>query len=180
ESWIARLTQARHVADHRDRADAVVAAFEPPRRDGRVVDSAVQSEVQLHVPLEPIDDRTLAADPEIWRKSIGDRVRDDVPMPRRSLRVRAVGPELGDRPVKVACTDDQRRVGAAGRRIAGVAVTTVGSKSVRADGAGADVDRRVTRNVEQAAVADDVDSLRLVERIGRRIAEPRRWAGIEG
>ena len=143
------------------------------------MDRAVQGEVELHVPLEPIDDRTLAADPQIWRKRIGDRVRDDVPMARRGLRVRAVGPELGDRPVEVARTHDVRRVGATGRRIAGVPVTAVGSKSVRADGTGPDVDRRVARNIEQAAVADDLEGLRLVERIGRRIAEPRRWTGVE-
>src|SRR5207237_7767297 len=95
------------------------------------------------------------------------------------LRVRAVGPEFGDRSVEVARTDDVRRVGLTGRRIAGVAVTAVRTQRVRADGTRPDVDRRLARNIEQAAIADDINSLRFVERICRRIAEPRRWAGIE-
>ena len=43
--------EAAHVPDHRDRADAVVVALEAPGGDRRVVDGAVEREVQLHVPL---------------------------------------------------------------------------------------------------------------------------------
>src|SRR5439155_11559859 len=91
---IARLPQARQVADHRDRPDAVVAALEAPGRDRRVVDRTVEREVELDVPLQTIDGRTCSADPQIWREPIRYGVRDDIPVARWRLGARAVGPEL--------------------------------------------------------------------------------------
>ena len=49
---IARLPLAGHVADHRDRADRLVLALQPPRGDGGVVHGPVEREVHLDVPLE--------------------------------------------------------------------------------------------------------------------------------
>src|SRR5439155_21717823 len=55
EARVGRLAEATQVPDHRDRPDAVVLALQAPRHDGRVVDGAVQCQVQLHVPLQAID-----------------------------------------------------------------------------------------------------------------------------
>src|SRR5882762_5959630 len=101
-------------------------------------------------------------------------------MAGRRLGVRSVRPELGDRSIKVAGPDGLRCVGLAGEGVDRVAATAVRSECVRTDHRGRDVDHVVACGVEQAAIADDFDGLRLEERIGRRIAEPRRRPGIEG
>src|SRR5207237_3006194 len=68
ELWIGRLTKARHITDHRDRTVPVVTALQSPRRDRRVVYRSIEREVELHIPLQPIDDRAGAADSQVRRK----------------------------------------------------------------------------------------------------------------
>ena len=79
---VARLAQAAHVADQRDRADRVVVALEAPGRDRGVVDRAVEGEVQLDVPLEPVDGRARC------RRSAGSAPARR----RRGWRGRSSGP----------------------------------------------------------------------------------------
>src|SRR5207249_9090099 len=62
---IARLAEAREVADHRDRADPVVAALQTPGRDRRVVNRSIQREVELDVPLQAVEKGTRPAEAEI-------------------------------------------------------------------------------------------------------------------
>src|SRR5439155_27078324 len=107
---IARLPQARYVADHGDRSDAVVATLETPGRDRRVVYGAIEGEIELHVPLQTIDDRAAPADTQVRSELVRDRVRERVPVARRRLRARTVGPKFGDRPVEVALPHDLGRV----------------------------------------------------------------------
>ena len=179
ELWIGRLTKARHITDHRDRTVPVVTALQSPRRDRRVVHRSIEREVELHIPLQPIDDRAGAADSQVRRKRVGHRVRKDVPVTRRCFGIRTVRPELGDRSIEVACSDHVRRVGITGDGIDRVTGTSIRSDRVVAEHGRRNVDHVVACGVEQAAIADDFEGLRLEERIGRRVAEPRRRPWIE-
>jgi hypothetical protein len=67
--------------------------LEAPRDDGGVVDRPVEGEVELHVPLEPIERRAVAAKTQVRREGVRDLVRDDVPVAGRRLGLRPVGPE---------------------------------------------------------------------------------------
>ena len=177
---IARLAEPAHVADHRDRPDRVVVALEAPGGDRRVVDCGVHREIELDVPLEPIEDRARAFDPEVRRELVRDHVGEDVPVPGRGLRLRPVRPELRHDPVEVTLVDDVRRVWLARRRVDRVAVAVIRAERVAAARAGRDVDRRLDRGIEEARVADDLDGLILVGLVGRRVPELGRGAGIDG
>src|SRR5206468_10931875 len=114
----------------------VVAALEPPRRYRRVVHGAVQREVGLRVPLQPIDDRTGPADAQIRGELVPDRIRDDVPVAGWRLRARAIRPELHDRAVVVTRADEIGGVWRERHRILRETAPAVRTESVAADPAG--------------------------------------------
>ena len=179
QARIARLAQAPHVPDQRDRPRRVVVALQPPGRDGRVVHGTVEGEVQLDVPLEPVDHRTAAADPEVRRQLVRGEVGEDVPVPWRGFRVGTIGPELRHDAPEVPLVDHVRRVRLAGGRVDGTAAAVVGPEVVVAPGTGRDVDRGAIRGIEPAAVPDHLDDLVLEGLVGRRVTEARGRAGID-
>src|SRR6266516_5332734 len=61
-----------------------------------------------------------------------------------------------------------------------MARAVVRPEPVRAERARRNVDRSVTRRIEQPAVADNIDGLSLVGRAGRPVAQAWRWTGIDG
>ena len=154
--------------------------LEAPGDDRGVVDGTVDREIKLHVPLQPVDDRAAPADTKVRRELVGDRVRDHVPVAGRRLGARPVRPELRDRSVEVALPHELGRVRATGGGIDRAAVPVVRPEAVGAERTRGDVDRGGARRVEEAAVADDLNGLRLEEGVGRWIAEPRLRSGIEG
>src|SRR5438309_1821069 len=145
--WIVSQNVTGYVCDTMMLTTAVVAALETPCRDRGVVHRAVEREVELHVPLQPIDDGAASADSQVRRERVRDRVRDDVPMAGWSLGIRTVGPELGDCSIEVALPDDLWRVRPTGARIQCAPLTAVRSERVRADLTGRDVDHGVARGV---------------------------------
>ena len=172
---VGRLALARQVADHRDRADAVVRALDPPRGDGRVVHGAVEGEVEPHVPLQPV--RGSGTDARSEERRVGDDVREHVPVAGRRLGAGAVGPELGHEAGEVGSPDDVGGIRRAGGRVEVVAVAVVRAERVVAASARADVDRRRVTRVELGARPDYLDGLLLV-RVAVRGAE--RWlAGVD-
>ena len=90
---------------------------------------AVEREVQLDVPLERVDHLADPADAPLEARRVGDLVGDHVPVAGRRLRLRAVGPELGERPGVVAAQHDVRLVRLAGGRVDVVAVAVVGRRA---------------------------------------------------
>ena len=172
---IARLAEPGHVADHRDWAHRLVLALQTPRGDRRVVLSAVEREVHLHVPAQAI--RGPRADSCRHQRRVRHGVRDDVPVARRRLRVRPVRPELGEDTGVVGLVDALGRIGLAGERIHRVAMTVIRPERVVPEGVESDVDRRAVRKVELAAHADDADGCLLVRRV---LGCPdRRWAWVD-
>ena len=173
--WVARLALAAHVADHRDRPGRVVVALQAPGRDGRVVDGAVERQVQLGVPFEPID--AAAPLPPIrrsaWSKAseaaLATRfqwpggVSDLGPSAQNSARAR----------VKSARGTTCGSIRLAGGRVDLVAVAVVGAQRVVALAGRADVDRHAVGRVELAAVADELDRRLLEAVIGGRAQH--RW-----
>ena len=177
---IARLPEARQVADHRDRPDAVVAALQSPRRDRRVVDRTVEREVELDVPLQTIDGRIFSAHAQIWRELIRYGIRDDIPVARWRLGARAVGPELDHRPKEVSLPHAVRRVWLSRDGIQSATAPVIRPEIVCPDRARRDVHRCVVRRVEEAAVAEHLDRLSPIRRVGGRVAEAGLWPGIHG
>ena len=177
---IARLPKTRHVPDHRDRSNAVIATLQAPRRDRRVVDGAVQREVELHVPLQAVDSGTAPADAQVRGQLVRDRVRDHVPVAGWRLGVRTVRPELDDRAVVIALPHDVRGVRATRDGIRRMTVTIVRPQIVGADRTRRNVHHRVARCIEEAAVTEHLDGLRPVERVGGRVTQTRRRPGIDG
>ena len=143
------------------------------------MDRPIQGEVELDVPLEPIDRLALATDPESESGRVRDLVRDEVPVAGRRLRLRAVGPVLRECPREVRLQDDVRLVRLPGGRVDVMSVAVVRAERVVAEGARPDVDGHAIRGVEQMAAADDLDRFLLERLIGRRIAEHRRWPGVD-
>ena len=131
-------------------------ALHTPGRDRRVMHGAVEREVELHVPFEAVE---VAGDAD---GRVGDVVRDRVPVSRRSLRIRAIRPELGQGPREVATTDAVGRIRLPGGRVAAVPLSVVRPERIGASSAGADVDRGAVGRIEPAAVADHVDRHPLV------------------
>ena len=81
---VGRLTQATHVADHRDRAARVVVPLDPPTGDRCVVVRAVEREVELDVQLQPVNRLTRALDAQrvVGCQSVSTSVR--MPSPSSS------------------------------------------------------------------------------------------------
>ena len=93
-------------------------ALHAPSRDGRVVDGAVEREVELHVPLEPVELGAATADAPLEIGRVRDVVGDRVPVAGRCLGGGPVGPELGQRAGEVAAAHAVRLVRRARDRVA--------------------------------------------------------------
>ena len=95
-------------------------------------------------------------------------------MPRRRLRVGAVGPELGDHPRPVAALHQVGGVRLAGDRIHGVAGAVVGAQAVVAERKRRDVDHHAVVGIQRGGVAQHLGEAVLVlaaagaAEIGRR------------
>ena len=129
---------------------------------------AVEREVELDVPLEPVDLRAGPADPAAEPGRVGDGVRDRVPVPGRRL---GRGPSAQNSARARAKSPRSDHVGAYGSPVAGfdvVPVAVVRAERVVAERARADVDRDAVARIELAAAADHVDRRLLVRRVGRR------------
>ena len=94
------------------------------------MDCAVQGQVELDVPLEPVDDGPLATDAELEARRVRDLVGDDVPVPGWRLRLRPVGPVLGQDPVEIGAADDVRGIWLARGRVDVVPVAVVGAEGI--------------------------------------------------
>ena len=159
----------------------VVVALEAPGGDRRVVDRAVEREVELDVPLEAVDRVAGAADPQVrvervarpsWRRTFQwpGGVSDFGPSAQNSASTRAKSP----------AADDVRRVRLAGHRVdrrapcrrwcpSGLLPSAPGEMSIVAPSAGSSwLLQRITST---ACV--------LERGVGRRVAEPRRRAGVD-
>src|SRR5438093_242353 len=64
---------------------AAVLALQSPGGDGRVVHGAIEREIELGVPLQPVEDGPRAADAQIRRELIRHCVGDEVPVTRWRL-----------------------------------------------------------------------------------------------
>ena len=164
---IGALPTVGHGTDRRDRADAVVPAFDAPRRDRDVMHRAAQREVRLHVPLERTEFGTRAAEPALERRMIGHGVEDREPMPRRRLGARAIGPELRQHARVVAARHHLRFVRCPGRRVGRMPGTLVAAVQGVIE-IGELVERRRQRLEVAAAGGRDVDhhAVALVEVAG--------------
>ena len=154
EVRVARLSMPAQVPDHRDRPDAVVLALQAPRHDRRVVDGAVQGQVELHVPLQAIDRDALPADPQIRPKLVRDGVGDHVPVSRGRLGLRSIGPELGQRAGEIALVHDLPHVRLAGHRIHASTVAVIPAQRVVAARRRRDVDHHRAGRVHLRAGTD--------------------------
>ena len=169
-----------HVTNERDRARGVIGVLGAPGPDRRVVHRAVEREVDLHVPFEVVDERPPTAEPlaAAHGRMVGHVVGDDVPVPRRRLRARSVGPEIGDHTLEIGAVDDDRGVRLAGDRIHRISRAVIDAQRVVEDGAWRYVDELAQGCVQVAAQPDQLHDRILHDRVSRA-AEERRRAGIE-
>ncbi len=154
--------------------------LEAPRRDSRIVDSAVEREVHLHVPLQPVDGGAGRADAQVRRQQIRSSVRDHVPVAGWRLGRGAIGPELDHRPVEVTLPHDVCRVRPARDGVERIAMSVVRPEMIGADRARRDVDRQSDRCIEQAAVSEDLDGLNVEDRVGQWVTQARLRPWIDG
>ena len=104
---VRRLPQPAHVADQRDRAHGVVLALDAPGGDRRVVHRAVERQVELDVPLEPVERRPVPPMLQVSARLVGrPGSRCTFQWPGRRLGLRAVGPELRQHAGEVAALHD--------------------------------------------------------------------------
>ena len=143
------------------------------------MDGAVERQVELHVPFQVVEDGAGAAQPLLQRRVLGHFVGQHVPVPRRRLRVGAVGPELRDHTAAVGQGHDVGGVGPAGDGILRVAAILVRAQRAVA------ADRR--RQVDRAAglrrqlAAQPEHGLHARPEGGVALAaEQRRRPGIDG
>ena len=161
-----------HVADHRDRPGGVVEALDAPGRDGRVVHRAVEREVHLHVPFEPIDSgrrsrRCAARSPASPRPAFAitfqcpGGVSDFGPSAQYSASTRAKSPR------GTTC-------GSYGWPVAGLTwwpVPSLAPSGVAAERARADVDRRRRRWRRARLLRRMISTACVLERLVRGLAE---------
>ena len=139
----------------------------------------VEGQVHADVPLQPIDRSTATADtPFRQGRMVGDVVGDVVPMPGRGFRVRAVGPELRDRPGPVTDLDHVGRVGLAGERVDRMTLAVIGTETIVAVVAGREVGSAVGAGLDETAEVDQLEH-RLLDLSVADTAELRRTTGIE-
>jgi len=144
------------------------------------VDGGVDGEVELHVPLEIVDNWAAAADPLFIRHAVGGVVGDYVPVAGRCFGIGSVGPELRDHTPEVAARDDLRRVRLTGRRVFRIAAAVVGSQRVVAERRRRDVHRHAVVRCQIARGADHLDRRLLERRIGGDVVQSRRRRRQQG
>ena len=154
---IGRLALGPHPTDERDGTHGHEAPFRVPGRDGRVVLGAVEGEVRVHVPRERIEGSALPEEAPFEARRVGHHVGDRVPVARRRLRLRTVGPELGHDPSEVAERYDLRWVRLPGDGVLFPPLSVVRAERVVTIGPGRDVDLPRVGRVGARRFGDHLD-----------------------
>ena len=95
---IAALSKLSHSPDGRNRATAVVPAFDTPRCDRRIVHGSAERKISFDIPFEVVACRTDTAYPSGRRGMIVCVVQHTEPVPRWCFGRRPICPELSQHP----------------------------------------------------------------------------------
>ena len=114
ERRVGALSTSLHPAKGRDRTDVVVPTFVAPRGNGRVVHGPTQGEVGADVVVKGMQGGALSHPTPLKVGVVHHAVEDGEPVPRRRLRIGAVGPKLRQHPRVIATGHHLRLIGLAG------------------------------------------------------------------